>query len=85
MTIDFSFKEFMNINKMGIKTGEIVIDNKPGVDPLSDFDYAVQYAIGLILEEKGETPTPDNPVNITLDEICDKINIFAPELLEDET
>ena len=84
MTIDFSFKEFMNISKMGIKTGEIVIDNKPGVDPLSDLDYAIQYAIGLILEEKGKTPTPDNPVNISLDEIYDKINVFAPELLEDE-
>lgn len=83
MTQDFI--EFMDTIKMGIKTGEIVIDNKPGENPLSDFDYAVQHAIGLILEERGTTPTPDNPVDITLDEIQDKINQFAPELWEDKT
>ena len=70
MMVDFI--EFRYIIRQGIKNGEIKLSQE-----LSDFDLAVQYAIGLIGERKGY------PCKITDVEIWAEINKFAPELLEE--
>lgn len=66
------FIEFMNICKEGIAKGELQISK-----PLTDFDYAVQYAIGQIGDRKGY------PLNTTTEEIAIEIGNFAPELLNE--
>ena len=70
MRVDFI--EFRYIIRQGIKNGELKLSQE-----LSDFDLAVQYAIGQIGERKGY------PCKITDVEIWAEINKFAPELLEE--
>lgn len=66
------FVEFRYIIRQGIKNGEIKLSQE-----LSDFDLAVQYAIGQIGERKGY------PNATTAEEIWAEINKFAPELLKE--
>ena len=67
------FKNFISDIRLGVAIGEIKITKE-----LSDFDLAVTFAVGKIGERKGY------PCNVTLDEIENEINNFAPELLESE-
>ena len=63
------FVEFLYIIRTGIENGEIKLSTE-----LSNFDLAVQYAIGQIGERKGY------PCETTVEEIWAEINKFAPEL-----
>lgn len=67
------FKEFARNSRESIEKGEIRVSKE-----LSDYDLAVQYAIGLIGEKHGY------PYNVTIDEIETEIRKFAPELLREE-
>lgn len=59
--------------KGAIASGEIKTSK-----PINDYDIAVQYAIGLICDEKGL------PCNTSEEEIYYKMLEFAPELLQEE-
>lgn len=65
------FLEFLMICKDSIAKGEVKASKE-----LTDYDLAVQFAIGKIGERKGY------PCNITIDEIGNEIATFAPEFIE---
>lgn len=65
------FERFLSIIHKGIESGAIKTSK-----PIIDFDLAVQYAIGKIGEVRGY------PCDITVEEIANEINKFAPELLD---
>lgn len=66
------FVLFMNNIKKDIAKGTIKLS-----EPITDYDLAVQYAIGQIGERK------KYPFDVTLEEIFEEMTKFAPELLED--
>ena len=66
------FKEFCETIKSGMESGVIKTDR-----PLTEFEMAVQVAVGLIAGRKGY------PCEITLEEIFSEIEQFAPELFEE--
>ena len=68
--MDFTFPEFVTIIRDSEQKGII----KTTV-PMTDFDLAVQYAIGLIGEKRGY------PCDITIDEIHEEMLKFAPDLI----
>lgn len=65
------FRDFIKIVRHGIASGEIRITKE-----MTDFDLAVQYAIGKIGEKRGY------PCDVTPEEIQEQIMIFAPELID---
>lgn len=66
------FKEFCERLKDGMESGVIKTDK-----PLTEFEIAVQVAVCSIGVRKGY------PCEITLEEIFNEIEQFAPELLEE--
>ena len=60
------YERFKDTVRRGIKSGEIKTSA-----PLSEIDFAVQFAIGKIGEEKGY------PCDITTDEICIAIKKYC--------
>ena len=71
--MDMSFEDFVECIRDGIATGELKVSQE-----LTDFDLAVQYAIGIISERKGKEKCA-----IEYNEIAEEIARFAPELLDE--
>ena len=66
------FNEFVSIIRRGIAEGEIKLSQE-----LTDFDLAVQFAVGRIVEKKGY------PCEVTADEIYSEIMEFAPYMFSE--
>ena len=71
--MNMSFDEFVRIVRNGIATGEVKVSKE-----LSDFDLAVNFAVGRIGEKRGY------PCEMTIEEIGTEISEFAPELMKGE-
>lgn len=69
---DMTFAEFVMIVRDSEQKGMVKT-----TQPMTDFDLAVQYAVGTIVDERGV------PCDITLDEIYEEMMKFAPELVSE--